>query len=50
MYGDIPARFFRTSFPGIFAQENWNGEEYFTVHDLSASAGTTSASNRATKR
>lgn len=50
MYGDISARFFKTTFPGIFPQDNgWNHEEYFTVQDLSASTtaqATTSASNR----
>lgn len=49
MYGDISTRFFKTTFPGIFPQDNgWNQEEYFTVQDLSASttsqaANTTSA-------
>lgn len=50
MYGDISARFFKTTFPGIFPQDNgWNHEEYFTVQDLSASTtaqATTSANNR----
>ncbi|XP_073813104.1 uncharacterized protein [Musca autumnalis] len=46
IYGDISARFFKTTFPGIFQQDNgWNHEEYFTVQDLSAS--TTSQTDRA---
>ncbi|XP_061389856.1 uncharacterized protein LOC133325044 [Musca vetustissima] len=45
IYGDISARFFKTTFPGIFQQDNgWNHEEYFTVQDLSAS--TTSQTDR----
>ncbi|XP_039969590.1 uncharacterized protein LOC120781432 [Bactrocera tryoni] len=42
MYGEISARFFKTTFPGIFQHENgWNHDEYFTVQDLSASAAAT---------
>ncbi|XP_058979405.1 serine-rich adhesin for platelets-like [Musca domestica] len=45
IYGDISARFFKTTFPGIFQQDNgWNHEEYFAVQDLSAS--TTSQTDR----
>lgn len=53
MYGEISARFFKTTFPGIFQHENgWNHDEYFTVQDLSASAATTGTapSNRSGKR
>ncbi|XP_069969274.1 uncharacterized protein [Bactrocera oleae] len=52
MYGEISARFFKTTFPGIFQHENgWNHDEYFTVQDLSASAATTGTapSNRSGK-
>ncbi|KAM7362406.1 uncharacterized protein ACRADG_013115 isoform 1-T5 [Cochliomyia hominivorax] len=50
MYGDISARFFKTTFPGIFPQDNgWNHEEYFTVQDLSAST-TAQATNSASSR
>ncbi|KNC23351.1 hypothetical protein FF38_13657 [Lucilia cuprina] len=50
MYGDISARFFKTTFPGIFPQDNgWNHEEYFTVQDLSASA-TAQATNGTSNR
>lgn len=52
MYGEISARFFKTTFPGIFQHENgWNHDEYFTVQDLSASAAPTGAapSNRSGK-
>ncbi|XP_037954785.1 putative mediator of RNA polymerase II transcription subunit 26 isoform X2 [Teleopsis dalmanni] len=33
---DLSSRCFKSSFPGLFQQENgWNHEEYFTVQDLS---------------
>ncbi|CAD6993310.1 unnamed protein product [Ceratitis capitata] len=48
MYGEISARFFKTTFPGIFQHENgWNHDEYFTVQDLSASAAATGAGRSA---
>uniref|UniRef100_A0A1A9ZEA2 C2H2-type domain-containing protein n=1 Tax=Glossina pallidipes TaxID=7398 RepID=A0A1A9ZEA2_GLOPL len=49
MYGDISARFFRTSFPGMFTHDSdWHHEDYFTVQDLSASttAPATNGSSR----
>ncbi|XP_017483716.1 PREDICTED: uncharacterized protein LOC108372510 [Rhagoletis zephyria] len=53
MYGELSARFFKTTFPGIFQHENgWNHDEYFTVQDLSASAaatGNATSSNRSGK-
>ncbi|XP_037884602.1 LOW QUALITY PROTEIN: uncharacterized protein LOC119634460 [Glossina fuscipes] len=49
MYGDISARFFRTSFPGMFTHDSdWHHDDYFTVQDLSASttAPATNGSSR----